>query len=363
MKEELVPVRPESLAEVLPVFERLERGESVALVSPGFSGEISPPPGEGRRAWLGVTSSGSTGRPKLVWRDWETLKAGASHAERVRGWRWASPYDPWSFAGAQVAVQAWFGGGAVVTLRGDWPEILRTLEEQSVEALSCTPTFADLLLQNEPAGSGWTPRQITLGGEPLREAAGARLRRRWPETRFLAIYAAAEFGVLLKTSRLDGWYELEGLEQRWPHWRIQKSGRAEERRSRGVLELGERLAGEQVVWRSTGDEVEVLGRLIRIIGRADQVANVAGTKVSLAEVAVQAEAVSGVRRAMAVARPNPVTGQVVALRFALEPGADEASVRERLEATLRERLPKPAWPRDWTRDEVGLGHNAKRALE
>jgi acyl-coenzyme A synthetase/AMP-(fatty) acid ligase len=129
------------------------------------------------------------------------------------------------------------------------------------------------------------------------------------------------------------------------------------------LELGERLAGGQVVWRSTGDEVEVLGRLIRIIGRADQVANVAGTKVSLAEVAAQAEAVSGVRRAMAVARSNPVTGQVVALRFALEPGADEASVRERLEATLRERLPKPAWPRDWTRDEVGLGHNAKRALE
>ena len=365
-------VRPKRLEDLFPVFDRLEGGESVALLPPEFAGSVPAPP-DGTAVWLGVTSSGSTGRPQLVWRAWDALKAGASRAERVRGWRWASPYDPWSFAGAQVAVQAWVGHVAGVSLRGDWAAIWRTLVEQRLEALSCTPTFADLLLQHEPAaGANWTPRQITLGGEPLRPATGARLRRRWPETRMRAIYAAAEFGVLLKTERTDGWYELAGWERAGWRWRVREleeqkapGGGAARYRKRGELELCPVNERGTVHWRSTGDRVEVdeEAGLMRVIGRADEVANVAGVKVSLAEVAALAEAVPGVRRAVAVARPNPVTGQVVALRFALDPVADEPVVQDRLAVTLRRRLPKPAWPREWIRDEVGLGKNAKRARE
>jgi acyl-CoA synthetase (AMP-forming)/AMP-acid ligase II len=310
----------------------------------------------------------------------------------------------------------------------------RTLEAEGVDALSCTATFADLLIQNEPAnGGGWSPKQITLGGEPLRERTGARLRDRWPDARTLAIYAAAEFGVLLKTSRTDGWYEIEGLEER--RWRVapealkeccdssqllsmgghhpdsvespessrkpsggntekkaamncrspkaraggvseSDNNRAERDRQTqrvgpeggrikqpitGVLEIEVEENGQRE-WRSTGDRVEVdwEAGLMRVVGRADDVANVAGTKVSLAEVAAAAEEVPGVRRAVAVAVDNPVTGQVVGLRFALEDGADEGDVRRRMEDFLRGKLPKPAWPRDWRVDEVGVGVNAKR---
>jgi acyl-CoA synthetase (AMP-forming)/AMP-acid ligase II len=217
-----------------------------------------------------------------------------------------------------------------------------------VDAISATPTFLDLLLQNEPAGGeSWTPRQITLGGEPLRAALGGRLVARWPATRFVTIYASAEFGVLLKTRRLDGWYELASLEARWPDWRV----------TGGVLELG-----DDGRWLATGDRVEVNGDLMRVLGRADHVANVAGTKVNLPEIGMMAEEVPGVARAVAVAQPNPVTGQVVCLRFAVEPGADADVVRARLQAELQRRLPKAAWPRNWVIDELAPVQNAKRSL-
>jgi acyl-coenzyme A synthetase/AMP-(fatty) acid ligase len=86
----------------------------------------------------------------------------------------------------------------------------------------------------------------------------------------------------MKTHRLDGWYEIESLAKRHPHWRV----------NAGVLEV---QLGEH--WQTTGDQVELKGDLLRVIGRADAVANVAGTKVSHAEVSDLAEQVLGVRRA------------------------------------------------------------------
>lgn len=344
----IVEQHPRTLGEVVPAFAELERGRSLALLPPVGQPVTSSSPPAMAEVWLGVTSSGSTGHPKLVWRRWSELKAAARRSDSVREWRWASPFDAWSFAGVQVALQAWINGGRAVSLRGDWPECWRTLTTERPDALSATPTFLDLLLQNEPAARvGWSPRQVTLGGEPLRAGLGHRLRVRWPDARFTAIYAAAEFGVLLKTQRVDGWYETASLAARWAGWRVQD----------GVLEVN-----ENGTWRSTGDCVEVRGDLLRVLGRASEVANVAGTKVSLSQVSLLAEEVEGVARAVAVAEPNPVTGQVVALRYAPVLGADATVVQERLESRLRQALPKPAWPRRWVVAELGPDQNAKRGL-
>lgn len=340
--------RPRVFAEVSPAFDELDAGQTVGVLPPGDV-EVcwSDAPAAGG-PWIGVTSSGSTGTPKLVWRNWADLKAAASRQPWVSAWVWASPFDPWGFAGLQVAVQAWANAGRAISLRGDWPMIWRTLREEPADALSATPTFCDLLLQNEPGeGTAWTPRQVSLGGEPLRPALGQRLSARWPDARFTVIYAAAEFGVLLKTHRLDGWYETDALDRRGLEWRVRD----------GVLEV----RGEEG-WRSTADRVETRGGLMRVIGRADQVANVAGTKVNLAEIGLLAEEVPGVARAVAVAEPNPVTGQVVCLRYAPAPGEDPAQVRQRLEAHLFPRLSKAGWPRDWVVDELAPAQNAKRRV-
>lgn len=357
--------QPELLSDLFRVFGLLEKGVSVGLTpaNPESRKSVNPrntrntptaeaePPPSGFRppasgAWLGVNSSGSTGVPKLVWRAWSDLRHEARDTDQVRGWTWASPFLPHTFAGVQVALQAWASHGQVLFLDAAWDQTWARLSAAHVEALSCTPTFLDLLLQNEPSDSpGWHPRQITLGGEVLRLGVGRRLAHRFPRTRVSVIYAAAEHGMLLKTRRLDGWYETDGFRRRGLSWRVHD----------GQLEL---KRGDN--WLTTGDQVEVKGELLRVVGRADAVANVAGTKVSLTEVAELAEQVPGVRRALATAEPSPVTGQIVCLKYAVEPGAAPDAVLEALQAHLRQHLRKEAWPRRWELAETALGPNAKR---
>jgi len=341
-------LRPAQLADLNEVFQRLELGQSVALQDPAASFPAnSVTPGDGESPWLGVCSSGSTGQPKLIWRRWSDLLAEVRADGRSSGWTWASSFAAESFAGVQAALQAWRTQGSALSLSHDCSTAWKQLIENQPEALSCTPTFLDLLLQFEDHAdhAHWTPKQITLGGEVLRTSSGERFARRFPSTRFTVVYAAAEHGVLLKTHRLDGWYESESLTRRSPAWRVQE----------GVLELCQH--GE---WVSTHDLVELQGSLLRVVGRAYGIANIGGAKVSLEEIGRLAEEVPGVRRAIAFVDPSPVVGQIVALKYSLEPGFDQVSVQARLELHLRERLRKEAWPRRWELDLVGVGRNSKR---
>jgi long-chain acyl-CoA synthetase len=340
-----ISVLCQSLADLFPVFDRLERRESIILGKPETE-PIDPPP---VGTCLGVRSSGSTGIPKVIWRRWEALRTEVCFNPQISGWHWASPFRPESFAGVQAALQAWATGGSITSLDTRWTQAWQVGHLRPWQALSCTPTYLDLLLENEPSsGRPWDPLQITLGGEVLRPNCGTRFARRFPQTRFTVVYASAEWGVLLKTHRLDGWYEVELLQRRYPRWRILD----------GVLELPD-TANK---WCSTGDRIEQNGELLRVVGRADRVANIAGSKVDLDEVSRMAELEAGVLRAVALAESNSVTGEIVVLHFALKPGTNVGDARMALEEALRAQLPKAAWPRRWVHADVAPCINAKRRI-
>lgn len=344
---------PSSLEELFAAFAFLEQGRSVAMFPNldrrGKASEISDIAPPEREPSLGVCSSGSTGQPKLIWKSWSDLKRAARVEDRVRGWTWCSAFDPWSFAGAQVALHAWLARGRAVSLSRDWPENWRLLNSLRAEVLSATPTFLDLLLQWEGSAecnaAAWHPRQITLGGEIVRPSLAARAVQRFPETRFTCIYATAELGVLATTHRTDGWYELDSLERHCDEWRVRE----------GLLQVR-----VQEDWKSTGDGVKISNRRFCVTGRQDEIANVAGAKVNLVEIGLLAETVPGVRRAVAFAEASPVVGQIVSLRYEMTEGADAVEVESCLQTELRQRLRKEAWPRRWVAGEVGLGNNSKQ---
>lgn len=339
---------PRSLADLAAVFDQLEDGQSVLLgstVSPSTPLPESPGP------WLGLLSSGTTGPSRTCWHRWPELCRTPVTIPRFRRWTWASPFRPDTYAGVQVALQAWATGGRCLALRGDWSGVWADLNCLRPEALCSTPTFLELLLATEPqplSNNAWHPRHITLGGEPLRPGLGQRARQRFPEAGFTAIYAAAELGLLAKSHRPDGWYDSEALRECWDDWSTTEDGRLR------VCRAG--------TWFATGDLVEVAPdrRAFRILGRADAIANVAGTKVRLEAVEAAAQEVPGIRSALAWAEPNPVTGQVVGLRFDVLPGVCPRQIQAALEEHLRRRLTKEAWPRRWEQGPPRLGPNAKR---
>ena len=344
-----VVLTPLVLQDLFPIFDMVMHGRSVVLAGGHNALEgLRGPGGEG--PFIGIFSSGTTGKPKMVWRRWSELLSEARTLDRVKGWVWASPYRPWTFAGVQVALQAWKTGRAVISLANlTWEEAWKAADTARWDAISATPTYMDLWIQHEPAGAkGIQMKQVTLGGEALRPACGARLRARFPEAQFTVIYASAEWGVLLKTHRVDGWYEQDGLDRRRPGWLVRG----------GIL----MLPTEKGDWGTTGDLVERHEGLVRVVGRADRVANVGGTKVNLDEVSRMAESEPGVLRAVALAESNSVTGQTVSLHYSVKPGVNATDTQIALQAALRRQLPKAAWPRRWVCGEVAPFTNGKRRV-
>ena len=339
---------PQTFSDLSSVFAGVAAGKSTALLPPNPTQVAITAPENSQAPHLGVTSSGSTGTPKLIWRDWSELLRNTRTSGSAVTLKWGSPYRPETFAGCQVALQAWVNGTTAVSLSpqpaGAWAEI----RHDSITALSCTPTYLYLLLLANQL-PGWEPAQITLGGEPLSTAQGTLFAKRFPGTRFTVTYASAEHGLLLKTSRTDGWFETSFLDDH-QEWRIEH----------GELQL--RAAGK---WISTRDRVELKGSLLRVLGRADAVANIAGQKYSLALVARAAENCKGVVHARAGTEQNPITGEIVTLSLTLLPSLDDrqqSEVLAQVQTSLRAQLPKGAWPRRWVVEQPGLGKNSKELL-
>ena len=338
-------VKPARLEDLVAVFSWLDAGDSVCLASQsiGFVQNHRGVPA------LGMTTSGTTGKPRVVWHAWDDLRSQVS-IKVPRSWTWASPFRADSFAGVQVALPAWAAGGQCLGLNGGWGKIWEVLDRIQPEALCCTPTFLDLLLLSESRWSGarrWSPRQITLGGEPLRRRVGQIGQTAFAAARVTLVYASAELGVIAKSHGWDGWFDLNALTGRWIGLRLDGSDE--------LLEVQ-----DSSHWHATGDRVEVDAGRFRILGRAGHVANVGGVKVSLAAVEAAAVTVPGVQAVRAWAVPNPLTGHIVGLRFSVLPGSDPSKVAEALGRDLRRQLPREAHPRRIEVVSLELGPNAKQ---
>lgn len=295
--------------------------------NPATPHPASPFPGS-----IGMYSSGSTGKPKLVWKDIDRLKKDCSQNGNLEASTWATCFESSSFAGVQVAVQAVVSGGNVLPLGKEWTRSAQLLTQTKPEILTATPTFLELLGQtlNRSTLTQWQPRQITLGGEPIRPSTEGILQKQFPTSRVTLIYASAETGIIAKSHRKDGWYPFCSLRQRFDGWRQQDA----------ELQL---LRNNE--WIKTGDHCEIKDDHFRIVGRIDRVIHVGGFKVCLDDIETMAESFPEVTRALAFAKKNPVTGNIVAL--ILEPSRllRNQSMLDRIQEGMQAHLPKPAWPR------------------
>jgi acyl-coenzyme A synthetase/AMP-(fatty) acid ligase len=279
---------------------------------------------------LVVFSSGSTGKSKAVLHDFEAVLEKFKVTRPRKRMLTFLLLD--HLGGINTLFHALSNGGTAVVVRSRDPEVIcQAIERFRVQILPTSPTFLNLLLLSS------IHRQydlssletITYGTEAMPEETLRRLHEAFPNVRLQQTYGLTELGVLRSQSRSDDslWVRVggEGFETRVVDGVLHIRAR-----SAMVGYLNAPSPFDEDGWLNTGDEVEVDGEYIHILGRRSEIINVGGQKVHPVEVENVLLRMPNVVDALVNARPNPIMGQVVGAAVQLAEPEDAATLKRRV---------------------------------
>jgi acyl-coenzyme A synthetase/AMP-(fatty) acid ligase len=287
---------------------------------------------------LVLFTSGSSGRPKAPLLDLDRLLArpGRPHAPR----RTVAFLLFDHIGGLNTLFHALASGDAVIAVGERSPEaVCAAIARHRAQLLPTTPTFLRMMLL-----SGAHQRHdlsslelVTYGAEPMPASTLAQIGEALPGLRLKQTYGMSEIGILPTKSRDSGslWLKAGG-----PGYETKLvNGRLFVRAEGAMIGyLGEASPFDAEGWLDTGDAVETDGDWIRILGRTNECINVGGQKVHPSEVESVLLEIDNVEDALVRARPNPVTGQVVAATLRLRRHEELDGLRRRIRQFCRERL-------------------------
>lgn len=318
--------------------------EALPLEELPADGEPTNPP---ERAPVMILTTGTTGEQKGTRHEWTRLIA-AVHADERPGSRWLLAYNLNQFAGIQIMLHVLASSATLIAPpTSQARDAIEAMRVGAVTHVSATPTFWRMLVGSldEGAADELPLRQITLGGEAAPGPLIDTLVELFPDARVTHIYAGTEFGTVMSASDGRAGFPLSVLDR-------PDDAAAQLRIVDGELEMKSRIGmlgyhedddtGEQ--WLPTGDLVEVRDERIFFVGRKTEIINVGGAKVHPLPIEDIVSAVEGVELAAAYGRPNPVTGQIVAVDVVAAPGADTEALEGEIRAACQE-LPRPGRPR------------------
>lgn len=295
-----------------------------------------------------ILTTGTTGAQKGARHDWARLASAVRVPADADATRWLLVHDLGQFAGIQVLLHVLAGGATLVAPAARQPrEAIAEIRRHRVTHVSATPTFWRLLAGSVDAETAASLPivQVTLGGEAAPESLIRRLRTLFPEARISHVYAGTEFGSVVSVR--DGHAGLPASVLERPddadaQFRI-LDGELEVRSRVGMLGYHHESDGNQG-WQRTGDLVEFRDGRIHFVGRRSEIINVGGAKVHPLPIEELVASVEGIELAAVYGRPNPITGQIVAVDVVTAPGAEPAAVEVAIRAAC-EALPRPGRPR------------------
>ena len=288
---------------------------------------------------LVVFSSGSTGEPKGAVHD----LVGILEKFQVRRHRMTTiPFLLFDhLGGLNTMLYSLSNGGCQVTVAERTPDaILAAVARHGVELLPTSPTFLNLMLLSEAHRRHdlSSLRTISYGTEPMPESTLRRLHELFPDKRLLQTYGLSEVGVLRSRSRDSGslWVKVggEGFETRVVDGLLQIKARSA---MLGYLNADSPFTDDG--WFMTGDEVEVDGDWLRILGRRSDLINVGGQKVYPAEVESVILDMPEIADATVYGEKNPILGTMVCADVTPGDGAaTPEGLATQVQARCREQL-------------------------
>jgi acyl-coenzyme A synthetase/AMP-(fatty) acid ligase len=300
------------------------------------------------RAPVLVLTTGTTGEQKGARHDFSRLVRAVRRADERPGTRWLLAYNLNQFAGIQIMLHVLVSRATLVVPRSRRAEdVIEAIRTNQVTHASATPTFWRLLVGrlDQERARELPLAQITLGGEAAPEGLIAKLRSLFPDARISHVYAGTEFGSAVSVRDGRSGLPLSVLDR-------DADAEIQLRIVDGELQIRSRVGmlgyhqgnDDEGDWRPTGDLVEVRGDRIYFVGRKTEIINVGGAKIHPLPVEELACAVEGVQLAAVYGRPNPVTGQIVAMDVVAAPGVDTAELEVRLRDACQA-LPAAGRPR------------------
>jgi long-chain acyl-CoA synthetase len=287
---------------------------------------------------LVLFSSGSTGKSKAVVHDLDLLMR--KFQKPRRPWRTLLFLGLDHIGGINTLFYTLSNGGMAIVPTDRSPSgIGQAIQKYKAELLPASPTFLNfLLLSGAYKTHDLSSLQlITYGTEPMPQSTLDQLAQVFPTVKLQQTYGLSELGILRSQSRdsTSLWVRVggEGYQTKIVDNRLWIKA---DSTMLGYLNADGPFDEEGYF--DTGDEVEVDGEWLRILGRASEVINVGGSKVFPAEVESVLLTLDNVEDAVAYAEPNSLTGHIVAVTVKLQHEESAAQFKTRMRRFCANRL-------------------------
>jgi long-chain acyl-CoA synthetase len=266
---------------------------------------------------LVVFSSGSTGEPKGILHDCECVMR--KFVIQREGRRSILFLLMDHFGGFNTFIGAFAYGGVAICIHDRDPiAICKVIQSSRATLLPTTPTFINLLIASKAYMSFDLSSidLITYGTEVMPYATLNKLKKIFPNARLKQTYGLSEVGVLRSKSENDEslWVKIggDGFEVK-----IQEDILWIRSEANMVGYLNAPSPFDKDGWMCTGDQVEVNGDYMRIIGRKSEMINVGGQKVFPAEVETILLEDKNIKEATVFGVRHPLMGYVVHANISL----------------------------------------------
>ena len=277
---------------------------------------------ENKKPGLVLFTSGTSGEPKAAVHDLTKLLEKFRNRKRTYRTLNFLLFDHWG--GLNTMFHTLSNGGVVLALNDRKPKaICEFIEKHRIELLPASPTFLNLLLLSEEYKNYdlSSLKLITYGTEPMPESTLQRIRTVFPKVKLQQTYGLIELGVLRSKSKEDGslWVKVggEGFQTRVVDDLLEIKA---ESAMLGYLNAPSPFTEDG--WFITGDQVEVDGEYIKILGRKSEIINVGGEKVYPAEVESVIQEMDNVAEVTVYGEKNPIIGNIVCAKLKLTKEVD-----------------------------------------
>ncbi len=291
----------------------LDKNDHVEIIPLGYPGEHELYDKLRKRGHAGLVlfSSGTTGKSKAILHDMIRLLKKYQTPRHDFVTLAFLLFD--HIAGIDTLFYCLSNKSCLVTLEERSPDaVCRAIERYKVEVLPVSATFINLLIYSE-AYKRYdlsSLKYIAYGSEVMLQSTLDKCAKLFPDVIILQKYGTTEVGTLRSKSRSSDslWVKLggEGFETRVVDGVLQIKAHSA---MMGYLNAPSPFTRDG--WFITGDRVEQDGDYYRIHGRACDIINVGGEKVSPTEVEDFIQTLDNIAEVVVYGERNNITGNIV----------------------------------------------------